>query len=241
MESENFDLESSGLSGSQEAPSEKSEKQKESSKKAQAQLQKTQKDEKKAKTDNTELFAILSKFIQNPFYEELVPSVNRLLEKSFPSRPILVLVSLLYPEATLYILDQLGKRDEIVRMTSLYRYETLQIFEENTLHESIRGWISFWMSFSGQFLAQESNSVVLAQKFLNLLESEDRKLFTDTITQFFQFFLVTRNIELESHRARSYSIFIIEEFEKIMKQLLDRSDVDLRMQQDIDVKSLFGV
>lgn len=218
MESENFDIESTGLSGSQEAPSEKSEKQKESSKKAQAKLQKTQKDEKKAKADNTELFIILSKFIQNPFYEELIPGVNKLLEKTFPSRPILVLVSLLYPEATLYILEQLGKRDEIVRMTSLYRYETLQIFEENTLHESIRGWISFWMSFSGQFLSQETNSVVLSQKFIHLLSSEeDRSLFIDVLTQFFQFFLTTRNIQLEYKRARSYSMFIMSEFEKTVQ------------------------
>ncbi len=241
MESENFDLESSGLSGSQEAPSEKSEKQKESSKKAQSQLQKTQKDEKKAKVDNDELFTILSKFIQNPFYEELIPLVNQLLEKSFPSRPILALVALIYPEATLYILDQIGKRDEIVRMTSLYRYQTLQIFEEKTLHESIRGWISFWMSFSSQFLVQESNSVVLGQKLLILLESDDRKIFTEALMRFFQFFLTTRNIEINESLARSYSVFIVSEFEKIITHWMEQADGDLRSSQDIDVKTLFGV
>jgi hypothetical protein len=52
-----------------------SEKQKESYKKAQAQIQKSQKDEKKAKSDNDDLFAILLRFIQNPYYEELIPMI----------------------------------------------------------------------------------------------------------------------------------------------------------------------
>lgn len=75
MESD-LDLESGGgISGSAEVAREASEKQKESSKKAQAQLQKTQKDEKKAHQDNALLFQVLSRFLQNPYYESLVPSV----------------------------------------------------------------------------------------------------------------------------------------------------------------------
>jgi hypothetical protein len=97
------DIESSGLTGSAEAPSEKSEKQREASKKAQSQLQKTQKDEKKAKGDNDILFQILSHFIKNPYYEELVPSVTKLLEIGFPSRYILGLVALVYPDAALHL------------------------------------------------------------------------------------------------------------------------------------------
>lgn len=75
------DIDSPGLSGSSEAPSEKSEKQREASKKAQSQLQKTQKDEQKAKGDNDALFQILVRFIKSPYYEELIPVVSRLLEE----------------------------------------------------------------------------------------------------------------------------------------------------------------
>jgi hypothetical protein len=66
-------IESSGLSGATEKGPEASEKTRESYKKAQAQLQRAKKDEKKAKQDNDDLFVILFHFIQNPYYEELVP------------------------------------------------------------------------------------------------------------------------------------------------------------------------
>jgi hypothetical protein len=81
-----------------------SEKQKESYKKAQVQIQKSQKDERKAKSDNDDLFAILLRFIQNPYYEELIPMIIELLQISTPSRLILIYIAILYPEAALYIL-----------------------------------------------------------------------------------------------------------------------------------------
>jgi len=89
---------------------EQSEKQRESYKKAQAQIQKTQKDEKKAKGDSNALFDILARFIQNPYYTELLPSVTELLALGIPARFVLILTAFLYPESSLYMLTALGKK-----------------------------------------------------------------------------------------------------------------------------------
>lgn len=94
---------------SSEKSSEQSEKQRESSRRAQAQLQKVQKDEKKAKADNEDLFRILSRFIQNPLYTELIPDVTILLQNNFPSRFLLFLIALVYPEASYYLLEKTGQ------------------------------------------------------------------------------------------------------------------------------------
>ena len=107
-------LESSdGLTPGTEKTREQSEKQRESYKKAQAQIQKSQKDEKKAKGDNDQLFAILERFIQNPYYEELIPLVTTLLQRAVPSRYILTLIALFYPEATIHLLTAIGKHEDI--------------------------------------------------------------------------------------------------------------------------------
>lgn len=103
FESPSLDSGNGPSSGSEKA-SEQSEKQKESSKRAQSQLQKTKKDEQKAKGDNTILFYILTRFIQNPLYDELIPTVTILLESTYPSRFILCIISLIFPEAAQHVL-----------------------------------------------------------------------------------------------------------------------------------------
>ena len=122
---EDFDIaswwESNEAAGSPEAISEKSEKQKESYKKAQAQIQKSQKDEKKAKWDNDELFHILSRFIQNPYYESLVPRLTELLTIALPSRPIIGMLALIYPEASHNVMNSIGQGERINLLKSLYR------------------------------------------------------------------------------------------------------------------------
>ena len=118
------------MNSSSEKSPEKSEKQRESYKKAQAQIQKSQKDEKKAKGDNTDLFHILERFIQNPYYEELIPLITTLLGKSVPSRYIVSLISLFYPEATIHLLRTIGRHDDINLLLSLH-HEAVRIdFDE---------------------------------------------------------------------------------------------------------------
>ncbi len=80
MDSESS-FESSWLGQSAEWPKEYSEKQKDAYKKAQSQLQKTKKDEGKAQGDREVLFQILTRFIQNPYYEDFVPWITEILAK----------------------------------------------------------------------------------------------------------------------------------------------------------------
>lgn len=240
MELDNDTLDSgNSLSGSGEAPSEKSEKQRESAKKAQSQLQKTQKDEKKAKSDNDDLFLILKKFIQNPLYEELVPGVVLLLEKGVTSRFILVITALLHPDSTLYILTKLGRHHEIQKMTHVYRYEQKEVFHEQNLHISIRDWISFWMMFSKEFLLQESASVILDVKLIDILSTIDRQKIRQVFWLFFHFFFEEKNVDIPYVKSETYAEFIIWEFEKEIRKKLLSSDIELKLSQTISVDSLF--
>jgi hypothetical protein len=111
-----------GVGQSSEAPSEVGEKQRAAAKKAQVQLQKTQKDERKAKIDSDEIFHILSKFIQNPLYEECYSSIIALLQAEYPSRFALAITALVYPEASYFLFSKTGRDDEISRITQLYSY-----------------------------------------------------------------------------------------------------------------------
>lgn len=240
MENDNDTLESGGwLSGSAEAPSEKSEKQRESAKKAQSQLQKTQKDEKKAKSDNDDLFLILSKFIQNPLYEELIPSIALLLEKGVPSRFILVITALIYPEATLHVFVKIWKHEEIKKMKHIHRYETMIPFHEKDLDISIRDWISFWMVFSKEFLIQDSGSTILDMKLIDILSTKDRHIIRQTFWVFFQFFFREKNVDIPYNKADTYGEFIVWEFEKEIVRKLETSDVDLKNSQKVDPNMLF--
>ncbi len=240
MEIDNDNLDSGGwLSGSAEAPSERSEKQRESAKKAQSQLQKTQKDEKKAKSDNDDLFLILSKFIQNPLYEGLIPSIVLLLEKWVPSRFILVITALVYPDSVLYILTKIWKHADIKHMIHVHKYDSMVLFHEKDLHISIRDWISFWMVFWRDFLLQESGSVILDMKLIDILSTKDRQFIRQAFSVFFQFFFHEKNVEIPYNKADTYAEFIVWEFEKEVLKKLETSDAELKTSQSVDPNMLF--
>lgn len=227
------------LSGISEVPTEKSEKQRESAKKAQSQLQKTQKDEKKARSDNNDLFFILTKFIQNPLYEELIPGVVLLLEKGVTSRFILTVTALLYPESALYILTKIGKHHEIQKMMNIYKYPEKTIFHEQNLDMSIRDWISFWMMFSKEFLLQESGSVILDVKLIDILSTIDRQKIRQVLWLFFHFFFEEKNVNIQHSKSETYAEFIISEFEKEIQKKLLIVDPNLKNSQSIDADMLF--
>lgn len=240
MELDTLDLDSwNWIPGSPETVSEKSEKQKESAKKAYSQLQKTQKDEKKAKGDNEQLFLLLTRFIQNPLYEELIPGVTTLLELAFPSRFILSIVSLVYPDAADYVFRQTNNHDSLMKMLQLHVYESRIVFEEKSIHESIRGWISTWMSVSQRFLLQDDASVVLQKKLVDTLSTENRQVAKIIFWKFFIFFFERRNVSIEVSIAQAYASFIISEFEKDIKLRLSSSDVDLISTAQLDSNMLF--
>jgi hypothetical protein len=236
----NLDSGEVGWNG-QEATAEKSEKQKESSRKAQSQLQKTQKDEKKAKWDNDDLFLLLSRFIQNPLYEDLITPIVALLKGTYPSRFILIIISLVYPEAAHYIFEKIKKIVPPATYTQIHRYHELRVFHQEDIHASIRDWVTLWMTSTQEFLSDKEWSIVLEQKTLNLLQSDAKKIAQDGISIFFTFFLASKNVSIEQKKSQAYAEFILSEYEKVIRDALENADIDLRLDSTVDVKSLFGM
>jgi hypothetical protein len=233
--------ESSGLSTWGEKTKEQGEKQRDAYKKAQAQLQKSQKDEKKAKWDNEDLFAILLRFIQNPYYETLIPLITDLLQASTPSRFIIGLTALVYPESALHILTKAQKKDTINLLLSLHRYETPENFNEHSLHPSIRAWMSAWVQFSADYLVGESASQVLHHKLRNMMHGEQKEKLHASLSGFIYFFFTSRNLQIHKNTTDSYADFIMSEYLKLLEKTLQTTDPDLLDTTTMDASKLFGI
>lgn len=212
----------SGLSTWWEKAREQSEKQRESYKKAQAQIQRSQKDEKKAKWDNEQLFHILERFIQNPYYEELIPIITELLGKSVPSRYILSMIALFYPEATIHLLTTIGKPKDIDLLLSIHREAEMSQFDESSLHPTIRTWMSVWVQSSQIYMTQAEMSVVLQNKLLWLL-SHDKSIL-DALAQGLLFFFRSRNLHAEKRTMLLYAEHIIREYITSLEKALNNSE-----------------
>ena len=243
MEFEAPSLESSWLGSSAEGPKESSEKQRESYKKAQAQIQKSRKDEKKAKWDNDALFNILFRFIQNPFYEEFIPIITELLAQSVPSRFIINLTALVYPESALYVLTYLDRKDDINLLLGLHRYEQVTEFDDVKLHSTIRTWMSTWSQVTQQFLLDREWSVIMYQKLLSMIQWKENELLSRSLFQFIRFFFYSRNVKIPDKTARSYGEFLLKEYTRTLKAFLSDSDQDLLLGSSIplDASTLFGL
>lgn len=216
---------------------EQSEKQKESYKKAQTQIQRSQKDEKKAKGDNDSLFTILERFIQNPYYEDLVPVITNLLQRSVPSRYILVIIGLLYPEATIYMLTAIGKHQDIQLLLSIHRETEPKEFNESSLHPTIRTWMSTWVQSWQVFIMQDTMSIILKNKLLTLLEQD--VFLIDALSDTLAFFFASRNIHASKRITHSYAQHITSEYIVALKRSIDLWDKDLLLDITIDHDALF--
>ncbi len=240
---EDFDIpshsESSEASGNPEAIREKSEKQKESYKKAQAQIQKSQKDEKKAKWDNDELFDILNRFIQNPYYESLIPTITELLIIALPSRPIIGILSLIYPDAAHHVLHIINQWERINILKSLHRYQEPWIFHEKSLHESIRQWINIWIDSFDKYIIDSWGSLIMQKKFLNMI-MENEGIIIASITEFVWFFFESRNVVISKSTTESYTRFILNNFRKTLEKSLDEHpDREILQEEKSDSSTLF--
>lgn len=211
-----------GLSGGSEKTREQSEKQKESYKKAQAQIQRSQKDEKKAKWDNEQLFHILERFIQNPYYEDLIPLVTDLLARSVPSRYILSMIGLFYPEAAIHILTAIGRQEDIRLLLSLYREESVRDFDESSLHPSIRTWMSVWVQSSQLYITHPEMSIILQDKLVHIL-SDDVSL-VSSLADGLLFFFQSRNLRADKRMMMRYAEHIVNEHVMSLKKSLSLSD-----------------
>ncbi len=228
----------SSLGWSTEKSREQSEKQRESYKKAQAQIQKSQKDEKKAQWDNEDLFRILERFIQNPYYDELVPSITELLQISVPSRFILSMIALFYPEASLHILKHIGREKDIDILLSLHRDEAMVDFSENTLHPTIRNWVSTWIHAGQAYLTDESMSVVMQKKLLHVMDTE--KIISDTLSRGLTFFFTTRNLRVHPSTMESYARHILREYKAALTDSLSTADTEITYVPDFWEDAFFG-
>jgi hypothetical protein len=240
---EDFDIasgwESSEVSGSPEAIREKSEKQKESYKKAQAQIQKSQKDEKKAKWDNDELFHVLSRFIQNPYYEALVPRITELLTIALPSRPIIGMLCLIYPDAAHSVLHTIGQWQRINLLKTLYRYDTPWNFQESELHESIRQWMSVWIDSMDQYIVSDGASIVMQKKFISMIDNQEA-IILKWITDFVFFFFESRNIVISPSTTESYARFILKNiYTTLQRSLADHPDKEIINENKVSDSALF--
>jgi hypothetical protein len=229
---EELDITSASESSEWGAPSpeiirEKSEKQKESYKKAQAQIQRAQKDERKVKWDNTELFQILIRFIQDPYYESLTPIVTELLTISLPARPIITLLALVYPDATHHVFHATGESERIHLLKTLHHYDEPWWFHESTLHESIRRWMTVWIENLDRYIVLEGTSVVMQKKFSSLID-EKESVILKGITEFVLFFFQSRNIVISRSTTVSYAQFIIANIRKTLQKSIERHpDADM--------------
>lgn len=224
---------------SPEAIREKSEKQRESYKKAQAQIQRAQKDEKKAKQDNDELFQILLRFIKNPYYESLVPRVTDLLIAAMPSRPIIWMIALIYPDAAHYILHTIWKTEDIHILKTLYRYDEPWVFHEWNLHETIRKWMSIWIDSFDKYMVSDDASIIMQKKFIAMID-ESEKIILWGLTDFLFFFFESRNIIISYTTTESYARFILKNLYKTLETSLSvHPDKDIILEQDITDSALF--
>ncbi len=224
-----------------ENASESSEQHQDRAKKTRAQLQKAQKDEKKAQKDNDALFTILRKFIEDSYYVQMIPVISDLLRLSVPSRVIIAHLALFYPDATYYVLRTIREESKIESLLALYKYTERISFDEKVLDQTIRDWITEWVTFMEKFLSEQENSLIMQKKFVDIMESSEKKTIEWLFARFFQFFLLTRNIDIEVSTSLSYIVFIEKNLLVSMKKILFLSDdQEIFEEKAITVNDLFG-
>jgi hypothetical protein len=226
---------------SPEAVREKSEKQKESYKKAQAQIQRAQKDEKKAKWDNNNLFQILTRFIQNPYYESLILPVTELLGEALPSRPIIGILALVYPDAAHHVFHTIGQGGRIHLIQWLYHYNEPWTFHERDLHATLREWVSIWIDSFDRYMTIEGSSLIMQKKFFTMIDQSENSILAG-ITEFVLFFFQSRNIVISRSTTEGYSKFILTNIKKtLQKSIFMSPDADMVLDETVIDMNLFGL
>lgn len=163
------------------------------------------------------------------------------MEEGFPSRYILSLVALIYPDAALFLFGTLGSHEKAMKITTLHRYDTPVEFHEQDIHASLRDWMSLWVSATEKYLARTDASVIISQKLLQLLRGKSSETAILASERFFRFFFTSRNVLLPEKQSYQYARFITDLILKSVEQSLVGADEDLKQQPTIDEKDLFGI
>lgn len=219
-----------------------SEQYSEKAKKAQSQLKKIQKDEKMAQWDNQKLFLILARFINDPYYEKLIKNIVSLLQIGTPSRAVIALISLFYPDATFFVVDSLWKKEKMNLLLSLPRNENLENFDEKNVHPAISGWMSEWIVLMEAFLVMPESSILMLKKFLEIISGNDLKLVEQSLSELLIFFFHSRNISINHSTAENYARFIVKNVrDNIQKYLHSQNQnvQELIADATIDANDLF--
>lgn len=226
------------------AREESTEQYSERAKKAQIQLKKIQKDEKRAQGDDERLFLILSRFIQDPYFAPLIQNVASLLSLGMPSRAVIAFISLLYPDATYFVLDLLGKPEKLKKFLSLPRYEIMTDFNEQEISPEIRAWMSEWIVMMEAFLLHESSSLLMSKKIVNLITGKNANDIEDHLSMCLTFFFAMRNVKISHEKSREYARFICRNIAQKIQAFLSLQEKNLQeLLADVSVSSddLFGI
>jgi hypothetical protein len=85
-------------------------------------------------------------------------------------------------------------------------------------------------------------SVITSQKLAGLLQNPTtRDYATLSSERFFRFFFVSRNVDIAQSQALQYARFIITILIDALTKHLSLADEDLKKQDTIDEKDLFGI
>ena len=105
----------------------------------------------------------------------MIPVISDLLRLSVPSRVIIAHLALFYPDATYYVLRTIREESKIESLLALYKYTERISFDEKVLDQTIRDWITEWVTFMEKFLSEQENSLIMQKKFVDIMESSEKK------------------------------------------------------------------
>jgi 4-alpha-glucanotransferase len=147
-----------------------------------------------------------------------------------------------YPEAALHILTSLGRKQDIEILLSIHKYEKRVDLDESTLHPSIRSWMNTWSYTSRMYLIENEASTVQKQRLIHLLESQDKDIIIRAFAFSLSFFFLSRNIIIDTKKARSYAEFMIAEYKDSLHKNLKTADTDLIFsEKEIESSRFFGL
>lgn len=108
--------------------------------------------------------------------------------------------------------------DKIYRDFQFSAYSTPVEFDDETLEPLVRKRINEWIEDIFTIIGHDP-SVVMTDRFLDILSSKEKKHLVKLLAEILVFFLASINIHINESRASLYTEFILKEVEKKLKLL----------------------
>ncbi len=156
-----------------------------------------------------------------------------------PSRYILTLIALFYPEATIHLLTVIGKHEDISLLLALHRHEEETVFDEATLHPSIRTWMSTWVHAGQLYITDDEMSRVMQQKLSLALVSDP--YLTESLAVGLQFFFTSRHLSTSARVMTRYAEHIISEYRAALTKSLASGDQSMFDDAQVADQAFFGI